>query len=602
MFEKIAKILGVEKETGMSNIFSQERLKMQVKNNFPFVETYYSKMLNSRRQLPYLLPVSIRLKKGMKLTVTERRRMVQKLYKQKEEQPLFLGKRVLLWEPAPWPIHIALVSFIGTALSLRGSQVEHVICDGTPVACTDREITNDESFQDWRKRCKGCYKACRDEAKSFDMKTEAIGDLVSPEKNLELRKIAQSMDLANIDTYSYKGVNVGGYAISSLMRYYKGQVTGFEDDLLREYLFGTLVITEAAINKIDSFKPDAVYMTHGIYNLWGPALTIAVKRGIPVIRMGGGYRAQFAYFCRIRNTTYSNTGVLSDRGWENRLKEPLSSYQEQTLENYMCNRYKLNPEGFCGVKSTSPSEDKQTIFNKLGITEEKPIWCIFAHLHWDNSANLSPMAFRDFNEWIVETVKTIIDIPDVQWLIKIHPAEKYTNTYEGVEKLIKDNFSNLPAYTKVIPADTDINTYSIFNIITGGITCMGTVGLELAAMGKPVITAADTYYSKKGFTYDALSPSVYKSYLRKITELSPVLTPEQKERARKFAYSHYIPRQIPLRMFKTGSEGRFSSFDWRKIELLLPGRDPVVDMICERFFEGDDFILDDETIHEVYKL
>lgn len=583
-FEEIAVILGVGKD----------KLSLIVK--------FYHKMLNIRRRVFYLLPVSIRLQRGMNLTVGDRRKLVQKLYEKKELLPLFSGKRVLCWEPAPYPVHIAISSCIGTALSLRGCIVEHVICDGTPVACIGREIGFNESFSDWTKRCSGCYKGCKNEANSFGIKTVAIGELVNSETLSELRRISQSIDLAKIDTYSYKGVNVGMYAVSSLIRYYQGKVTEFEENLLREYLFGALVITDAAINKIDSFKPDAIYMSHGIYNLWGPALTIAVKRGIPVIRMGGGYRDQFTHFIKIVNTTYSNTGVLSDRGWKKRLERPLSTHEEQILEDYLNNRYKLNSNGFCDVRVVSSIENEQSIINKLNITNEKSIWCIFAHLNWDNSANVSPMAFRDFDEWMVETVKTIIDVPDVQWLIKIHPAEKFTDTYEGVEKLIMDNFPNLPKYVKVIPADTDINTYSIFNIITGGISCLGTVGLELAAMGKPVITAADAYYSGKGFTYDGFSPDEYKSYLRKTPEISPFLTPEQKEKARKFAYSYFIQRQIPLRMFKTGSNGRFSSFDWQKIESLLPGRDPVVDMICERFFEGNDFILDDETIREVVKL
>lgn len=571
------------------------KLKAFVKGKLPSLVVFYRTILNIRRQIIYLLPVSVRLRKGMNITISERKKLVQKLYKQSEEQPLFSGKRVLCWEPAPYPVHIDIISTVGVALSLRGCHVEQVICDGTPVACIGREIVDNEPFPGWEKRCQNCFRACKNEANSFGLKTVTLEDLVDSDVLTELRRISQTIALSKIHSYTYKGVNVGLYAESSLIRYYKGKMNEFEEHLLRGYLFSALVATEAAANKIDSFQPDAIYMSHAIYTPWGPAYKIALQRGIPVIKMGGGYLPGFTYFRKLVAAYNVHQGVLSDSGWEERRKKPLTSEEKEILDNYLEERY--TKSGTDLSISNKPTEDEKAILSRLNIDHSKPIWCVLTNLGWDASLDVAPMAFPTPTEWLVETIKAIIDMPHVQWLIKIHPAEATSNTIQGAQDIIKKYFPDFPSDIKVIPPDTDINTYDIYKVIDGGVTCLGnTSGMEMSILGKPIIDAGESIYAKKGFSYDGLTPAEYLNYLRTVPNLPP-LTEEQQESACRLAYSYFIQRQIPLRMFNV-KNNRFDSFDWRKVELLLPGRDPVIDMICDRFFNDQDFILDDRTIQE----
>ena len=581
-------------------MLKQRFLKTFIRDKFPFTTVWYSRVLKALKHLSAFFPLKIRLGIGMQLTPWDKRKIIREVYSQKEEMPLFSGKKVLLWEPAPWTIHIALIACIGVPLSLRGCNVELVICDGSPVACIGRAITDKETLPEWPKRCPGCYEACREEATSFGLKTQNMGGLVSPDTLSKLREISQTIDPASISSFNYKEVDAGSHALSSVIRYYQGKINEFEESILREYLFSTLVTTEAAINKIDSFKPDVIHMSHGMYSLWGPALNIALKRGIPVIKYGGAYRKQCMYYQKIQNNiTNFHSGVLSDHEWETRVSMPLLSREEEGVIEYLEERYASNSGRFKHLGFVPKSKSKQALFNRLNLTDDKPAWCIFTHLTWDASVNSTKMAYRDYSEWVIETVKVIKDIPDVQWLIKIHPAEKIFSTVDGVEKLLGLEFTNLPSHIQVIPPDADINTYDIMNIVTGGITCHGTVGLELAVIGKPVIVAADAYYGQKGFTYDGLDADEYKNLLRRAAEIPPSLTPDQREKAIKFAYSYYIQRQLPLRMFEIGVDGSWLYFDWDKIESLIPGHDPVLDLICNRFFDGDDFIMDEDTI-ELY--
>lgn len=475
-----------------------------------------------------------------------------------------------------------------------------MICDGSPVACIGREIINDETFPYWSKRCPGCYENCRDEAISFGLKTQKIGQLASADTLSKLREISQSIDIADITSYSYRGINVGTHTLSSAIRYYKGKITEIENNILREFFFSSMVIAEAAINKIETFQPAVILMSHGAYSTWGPALEAAMIRDVPIVKFGGAYRKQCMYYHKVKsNMTNFHFGYLSDAEWEKRLKTPFTSKEEKRLKKYLEERYVSGMHNFKDIKMSQTSEGKQALFNKLTLTDCKPVWCVFTPIGWDSSANLAQMAFRDFYEWTIETVKIISDIDSVQWLIKTHPAERMYATVDGIGELIRVNFPDLPANIKVIPSDTDINTYNLMRVITGGITCYGTVGLELATLGKPAIVAGDAYYSRRGFTYDALTVDEYKDLLKNVNNIPPSITMEQREKAIKFAYSYYIQRQLPLRMFIRDSDGNALCFDWDKIDSLIPGKDPVIDLICNRFFEGDDFILSDEGIREV---
>ena len=162
------------------------------------------------------IPFSVRLKYGGEITLNERIKLINELFKQSEKDLFFTSKRVLIWEPAPYPVHISIGSCIGTSLSLRGCDVEQVICDGTPVACTARSVTNTELFSDWDKKCLYCYKACKHEANSFNIKIFSIGELLSSERIMEFEKLSQTIKLEDINNFEYKGVNIGKYTVSSL--------------------------------------------------------------------------------------------------------------------------------------------------------------------------------------------------------------------------------------------------------------------------------------------------------------------------------------------------------------------------------------------------
>jgi hypothetical protein len=78
------------------------------------------------------------------------------------------------------------------------------------------------------------------------------------------------------------------------------------------------------------------------------------------------------------------------------------------------------------------------------------------------------------------------------------------------------------------------------------VTVRGTVGIEAASFGIPVLTAGTGRYDRLGFTVDSESRGQYLDRLAHIQDL-PLLTARERELAERFAYGVFIARPLTLR-------------------------------------------------------
>ena len=496
--------------------------------------------------------------------------------------------RVLFWEPGGLPPMLTRNAVIATALRLRGVETQFVICDGAPTACILRDVGDGQPISSWKEKCSQCSQACVSEADSFALPWWGIGFLVPEKHRSELRELAQRIPFEEIGGFTYCDIEVGQLAISSVVRYFKGLSLAEHEDIVREYLYAGLVHVDAVISAIARFKPDRIFMSHGCYVDYGAALSVALNVGIPATVWGSSYHENHCYVHTITLPNNRSYQLLSEEAWQERKDAPLTAQEDRHLDDYLDKRYTTNIA--FDLRLSGPPASPDEVRRKLGLVDAKPVWCIFSHLSWDNVFNYAPMALNSVELWVLETIRTISAISDVTWLVKIHPAEIYTATVNGVQSLIEKNFPNLPSNVRIIAADSDINTYGLYSVVDGGVTVFGTPGLELSLLGKPVIVAGEAHYAGLGFTHDGFTKEKYIELLQSAASL-PRLSTSQRQLARQYAYSYFIQRQIPFTMLEKET-GAWGNLDMEKANLLLPGQDDAMDMICERVIGGGDFILE----------
>lgn len=499
----------------------------------------------------------------------------------------------LFWIPGGMPLMLHVESPIAAALRLRGSDVHAVICDGAFIACVKREIKDKQPITCWQETCAACRRDCASVLEGMGIPYSYIGDYVSRQTVLGLRRQAEGATWENLDELRYGEINVGKNARSAVLRYLQGHSFPNDPLIVREYAVSALVCAAAAANAIERMSPARIIMSHGTYVDWGPALHTALARRVPVVAWMASYLPARFYFRHVENGLHLDFHNMSRIAWDECHRQRLSDEQGKRLDTYLQVRYKEDIS-FDMKRFKEYTGQADRVKARYGLDTARPVWGIMTHINWDTVSDYAPMVYRSFNDWVVDTIHEIKNITDVQWIIKVHPAEAWDNPDSGVECLIREHFPVLPEHIRVLPAEEDLSPLDFFQMIDGGVTVYGTSGLESALQGKPVILAGEAHYGRKGFTYDSDSQESYRKWLNKASSL-PSLNEMQRELARRYAYCYFIQRQIPLSVVRDPAS-KWWNFQLDKREMLLEGHDPAIDFVCTRIMDGKDFIMDEHLL------
>jgi hypothetical protein len=319
----------------------------------------------------------------------------------------------------------------------------------------------------------------------------------------------------------------------------------------------------------------------------------AFTLGLPVTSYSYAYLRHRFYLRTVAGDMWIDPHRLSPEAWESRRQVPLAPEHNARLDRFLTERYQQNVsfDIKCPRKYSGATEQLR---QQYVPQPQLPVWGIMSHINWDVVSSFSPMSYPSFNEWMLDTVREIINLPEACWLIKIHPSEGWYSPAYGVEALIKNHFPQLPPHVRLIAATDEISPLDFFQLIDGCVTVYGTSGLECALRGKPVILAGQAHYGGKGFTCDGDSPEAYRQFLRQAAAMPP-LNPPQLELARQYAYCYFLQREVLIPVVKSPGS-KWGEFQFQQRRSLLPGQDPFMDFICARFLDGRDFVMDEELV------
>ena len=371
------------------------------------------------------------------------------------------------------------------------------------------------------------------------------------ENDYKIKSFDQLMDL------TYRGVNIGKYICSSLVRKtYTGEVDVNDPDtqkLIKKYLSDTKINTVAAGYIYNKHKPDAVLFLERGYTPYGEFFDIALKRNLNVVQWCGSHKNNALTLKRYNSANQDqHPASLSQKTWEILKNMPWDSTKsnlvnQELFKNYSSGEWFGEVGTQFNVKMISPDDIKR----QLGLDPAKRTAVILSHLFWDATFFFGEDIFTNYREWFVEAVKAACKNTHVNWILKFHPANVVKLNRDGykgelIEKIsIKEEVGELPPHVKILEPNTKISTYSLYKIMDYCLTVRGTPGIEAAMFGIPVLTAGTGRYDRHGFTIDSSSKENYLEKLAKI-HTYPRLTPQQIELAQKFAYGTFILRPFEL--------------------------------------------------------
>lgn len=191
---------------------------------------------------------------------------------------------------------------------------------------------------------------------------------------------------------------------------------------------------------------------------------------------------------------------------------------------------------------------------QLGLDPAKKTAVIFSHILYDATFFYGESLFPDYETWLIEAVRAAAANPALNWIVKVHPVNVWRSRMDNkpIEQLevraIREAIGPLPEHVKILPADTDINTFALFSVTDYGLTVRGTIGMELPCFGVPVVTAGTGRYSGRGFTIDPKSQEAFRETLARLHKVPP-LGGEAVRLAQLYTYGSFFLRPVPMTGF-----------------------------------------------------
>lgn len=373
--------------------------------------------------------------------------------------------------------------------------------------------------------------------------------------------LADDPDFSRLLDLEIDGVRVGRNVLSIVLRHLRqGHVDARDPahrQLVRDRLIQSLATKAAAAAVLDARPAQLALFNERGYTPAGEFFDTCLTRGMDGIQWLGAPQAERLLFKRYG---LDNRPVhplsLDDASWDRLRRQPWTETLDRKLMTQLTGHYDqgtwFNRQQLQDGKQIKPAEE---VRRQLGLDPGRKTAAIFCHILYDATFFFGDSLYPDYESWLVETVRGAIANPNLNWVVKVHPVNVWRSRMDGqpMEQLeaqaLRRAFGELPEHVRLMPADTDINTFSLFNAIDYGLTVRGTVGMELPCFGIPVVTAGTGRYAGRGFTIDPAGRDDYQAVLASLHQ-RPALDAATVELARRYAYGTFFQRPVPFSSFR----------------------------------------------------
>ena len=485
-------------------------------------------------------------------------------------------------------------SLLAAALTLRGANVEILLCDEFLPACQQAQIGHFADIAEYGRSgptadlCAACYRPARAMYEGLGLKIHRYSDWVTGEEQDEAARLAAEALPAEIAAFRFRNMAVGEHALAGALRFFaKGVLdeTPVAEAVFRRYLAAAILTACAADRLFAEGGFTSAVFNHGIYVPQGLIGEAARARGVRVVNWNPAYRKQCFIFSH--GTTYHHT--LMDEPTSVWSEVPWTPAMEERLMDYLQSRWHGTQDWIWFHEK--PQFEIDEIARKIGVDFSKPCIGLLTNVVWDAQLHYPANAFPNMLEWIMETIRHFARRPELQLVIRVHPAEirGTVRSRQLVAEEIARAFPELPRNVFVIAPDSDVSTYAAM-LQCDSVIIYGTkTGVELTSMGVPVVVAGEAWIRNKGVTLDARSAAHYFELLDRLP-LGKRMDDDAVRRARKYAFHFFFRRMIPLPMM-AAAEGK-SPFrvDIQSLDELRPGRSKGLDVICDGIIGGSPFV------------
>ncbi len=493
-----------------------------------------------------------------------------------------------------------LESLLAAALTVRGAEVHILLCDSFLPACLESLVS---WYPDQRRfvrygpskdLCKDCFSPADAMYQSLGVPVHRYSEFVTADELQEAERVSSSLPISNLERYRLDDIAVGEHAKAGALRFFaRGNLDGepYAEPIVRRYLKAALLTTFAASRLMKTFRFDCAAFHHGIYVPQGLIGEVARREKVRVVNWNPAYRKKCFIFSH--QDTYHHTLMNEPvASWE---KMAWTPEKEAELMEYLKSRWQGTKDWIWFHEK--PEEDPMAIAKELGVDFSRPCIGMLTNVFWDAQLHYPANAFPDMRDWAVRTIAYFSKRPELQLLVRVHPAE-IRGTVPSRQPMVDEiqkAFPILPKNVFLIPPESRVSTYAAMAKCNAVIIYGTKTGVELTSMGIPTLVAGEAWIRNKGITLDATSAGDYFKLLDRLPFRQP-LDKATVERARKYAYHFFFRRMIPIKNIVPAKGWPPYKVQLSGMDDLKPGRDAGLDRVCEGILNGVDFIYEPDPV------
>jgi hypothetical protein len=350
-----------------------------------------------------------------------------------------------------------------------------------------------------------------------------------------------------------------------------------------DYRVAAAAVERSASWILDDFHPDVVVMVNGDFASERVIRALAEQRGVRVTTYETAPSANMLFFAQARPACDYNTDEL----WGEVRNRPLLEGQRREIAELLGKR--ARGEGAHERYFDTAEADLAQLRAALGINPGNRVLSLFTNVSWDSAALERGVAFPSMVDWIAAAIEGAGRLDETTLVVRLHPAEGTWGTNLDIERAVVDRLGEVPPNVRIVSSTEPLSSYALLDITDTVLTYTTTMGLEAAYRGIPVVVAARTHYRARGFTWDVSSPTELADAMRAERF---VMSEEQRELAERYAYAFFFRAAIPFPLVpvEAGAVTRLPA----TADELRPGRDPYLDLICDRILDGQPFAVPEE--------
>ncbi len=495
---------------------------------------------------------------------------------------------VLCFNPyVRWTLHSARQNAILHGLHLRNARTLMVLCDGLMQECDLYQPSKGTGAQRTAKSCNRCQAESAFLTAKSSMSFLWLGRWTEPDTIAKANTWAANTDDPALATYNEWPI--GEWVRSSVQSHHRREALNLEDPntraLYQRYIAGGAVIASALDSLFVHERPDAMLLFNGRMAPTRIALELAKQHGIRTITEERGFTPGHMRLVENTHCLDPQPFYALCQAWKDTplIQDELEAVRD-VLERH------LSGSGHEMSHFAAPTLGPADLRDRLGLDREKQLAVLFTSS--TDEPHGQPEAtgcFDHQHDWVHATIEAVRSKPEWHLVVRTHPntgGKRSVGTNQDEMQFVESLTQSHPDNVSIVQPADDVSSFDLMQAADFGLVWHSSIGLEMAALGRPVLRAGRYWFRDADFMQSPNDPTTYASALEGL--LREPSTPNSIDHAIaawRFAYCWFFRQSIDFPLVKQP--------DWASgepaydaIDDLQPDQDSALDKVCSIIMDG----------------